>query len=42
MLQLHNLALLLAALSRGISAAVVSVSLPVVNEEISPDGFLRK
>lgn len=41
MLQLHNLALLFAAISKGVAAAVVSVNLPIVNEEISPDGFTR-
>ncbi|KAF8493484.1 laccase C [Russula emetica] len=41
MLQLHNLALLFAAISKGVAAAVVSVDLPIVNEEIAPDGFLR-
>jgi hypothetical protein len=42
MLQLHNLALLLAAISKGVAAAVVSVDLPIVNEQIAPDGFLRE
>ncbi|KAN0114011.1 laccase C [Russula decolorans] len=41
MLQLHNLALLLAAISKGVAAAVVNYDLPIVNEEIAPDGFLR-
>jgi hypothetical protein len=41
MLQLHNLALLLAAVSKGVAAAVVDVSLPIVNGEIAPDGFTR-
>ena len=41
MLQIHHLALLLAAISKGASAAVVSYDLPIVNEEIAPDGFLR-
>lgn len=41
MLQLHSLTLLLAAFSKGVAAAVVSVSLPIVNKEIAPDGFRR-
>jgi hypothetical protein len=42
MLQLHNLALLLVAISKGVAAAVVDFDLPIVNAEIAPDGFLRK
>jgi iron transport multicopper oxidase len=41
MLQLHSFALLLAALSGGVSASVVNTFLPIVNEEIAPDGFSR-
>jgi hypothetical protein len=41
MLQLHILALLFAAISKGVGAAVVIVDLPIVNEEIAPDGFHR-
>jgi hypothetical protein len=41
MLQLRNLVLLFAAISKGVAAAVVSVDFPIVNEEIAPDGFLR-
>ena len=41
MLQLHHLALLLAAISKGVAARTVDVSLPVVNADIAPDGFLR-
>ena len=41
MLQLYNLALLFATISKGVSAAVVSYDLPIVNEDIAPDGFLR-
>jgi hypothetical protein len=41
MLQLLNLALFLAAISKGVAAAVVDVSLPIVNRNIAPDGFPR-
>jgi len=41
MMQLHNLALLFAAISKGVAAAVVSVDLPIVNAAIAPDGFVR-
>jgi len=41
MLQLLNLALFLTAISKEVAAATVSVSLPIVNEEIAPDGFPR-
>ena len=41
MLQLHSFTLLLAALSAGVSASVVNTVLPIVNEEIAPDGFSR-
>jgi hypothetical protein len=42
MLQLHNLALLLAAISKGVAAATVDVSLTIANGEIAPDGFVRE
>lgn len=41
MLQLHILALLFAAISKGVGAVVVSIDLPIVNKEIAPDGFHR-
>ena len=41
MLQLHSFALVLAALSGGVSAATVSTSLDIVNQQIAPDGFRR-
>lgn len=41
MMQLHNLALLLVAFSKGVAAAVVNVPLPIVNKYVAPDGFLR-
>jgi hypothetical protein len=41
MLQLHSFALVLAALSGGVSAAIVSTSLDIVNQQIAPDGFSR-
>jgi hypothetical protein len=41
MLQLHSFALLLAALSGGVSASVLSTSLSIVNEKIAPDGYSR-
>ncbi|KAI0276852.1 laccase 14 [Russula aff. rugulosa BPL654] len=41
MLQLHNLALLFAAISKGVTAATVSTYLDIVNAEIDPDGFTR-
>jgi hypothetical protein len=41
MLQFHNLALLFVAISKGVTAAVVSVDLPIINEQIAPDGFSR-
>ena len=41
MLQLRILALLFAAVSKGIGAVVVSIDLPIVNKEIAPDGFRR-
>ena len=42
MLQLHNLALLFAAISKGVAAATVSTYLNIVNAEITPDGFTRE
>lgn len=41
MLQLHSFALVLAALSGGVSAATVSTSLDIANQQIAPDGFSR-
>ncbi len=41
MLQLHSLVLILAALSGGVSAVIVSTSLDIVNEQIAPDGYSR-
>ena len=41
MLQLHSFALLLVALSAGVSASVVNTDLRIVNEVIAPDGFSR-
>jgi hypothetical protein len=42
MLQLRSLALLLAAIVGGVSAAIgPGADLPIVNRNIAPDGFLR-
>ena len=41
MLQLHSFALVLAALSGGVSADTVSTSLDIVNRQIAPDGYTR-
>ncbi|KAH9998717.1 laccase [Russula vinacea] len=41
MLQLHSFALLLVALSGGVSASVVNTDLRIANKVIAPDGFSR-
>jgi len=41
MFYLHSFALLLVALSRTVSASVVSTSLDIVNKQLAPDGYSR-
>ncbi|KAF8493492.1 laccase [Russula emetica] len=41
MFHLHSFSLLLAALSLGVSASVVSTSLDIVNTQLAPDGYSR-
>jgi hypothetical protein len=41
MFHIHSFTLLLAALSLGVSASVVSTSLDIVNKQLAPDGYSR-
>jgi hypothetical protein len=41
MLYFHSFTLLLAALSLGVSASVVSTSLDIANKQLAPDGYSR-
>ncbi len=41
MLNINAFTLLLAALSRGVSASVVSTSLDIANKQLAPDGYTR-